>query len=313
MVCYQFSRLGGDLSTRGIESVVQQLQTDLVLHGQRLSRVVPGFRKRYLPVLSRYSQPFAVRNLRSDAAFVMRPPSQLVFNAAGFRLFHAPIDASEASGELTLELATIARQIATEQLVVHELDHVTTGLITFQDVQHLKAIAGAGILGELDLIADARAARICARLEMLRAQERGIPNYASRLQQQFLVMGSFAFPAFRAPADKMHKRQRFLGIAMMAARVNGFLWNDCRLAEGALPIDTPIYPYVDLCGRILLCAFNPDRILLGNAVEVDPKLLRQTCDDLDRVPFARSVARAGHLLEQLGPVAGPIAEELLAG
>lgn len=312
---FSFSRFpigGAILKTRDIQEAAQQLQADLGLHSRALTRAVPSFGSRYPRLLTLYSKPFAVRRLRTDAAFVVRPPRQLVFNASGFQLFHAPINASEAAGELTSELADIARQIATEQLVVHELDHVTTGLIQFSDVQHLKAIAGLNVLGEMDLVADARAAQICARLEMFRAQERGKANYASRLQQQLLVMGTYAFPAFQAPAGKMHKRQRFLGLAMMAARVSGYLWNDCRLDEGELPIDTPIYPYVDLTGRILLCAFNPDRMLLGNAVDVDARLLKQTCDELDSVTFARSVARAGRLLEQVGPVAGPVANQLIA-
>jgi hypothetical protein len=291
------------LKAQEIQRVVRTLQRDLHHFGPRLGRTVPDFSSRFSPILRSFSKPFRVAKLATAAAFEVGPKRQLTFNSAAFRMFHKPINRMQRLGQIPHDMAVIARQIAIEQLVVHELTHVSVGLVHFADVQALKGLVGVNALGELDLIADASAARICARLEMFRADERGAPNYASRLLQQLYVMGRFAFPAFGAPADKLHKRQRFLGLAMMAARVDDFLRREesCKLLEGEFPIDTAVYPYVNLAdGIILISAFAPDRVLWGGEAHVDQQFLVSTCDDLDSVPFEVSVDRAAKILRQIG-------------
>ncbi|WP_315752474.1 hypothetical protein, partial [Bradyrhizobium sp. SZCCHNR30922] len=134
-----------------LQHIAQCLQRDLDYHSKRLARAIPGYARRFGPSLKLYPKPYLVKNLRTDAAFKLSPSGQLTFNAAGIRLFHRPIDEKEAAGLLPSDLADTARQIAVEQLIVHELDHVSTGLITFDDVQALKAIAGSNTLGEIDL------------------------------------------------------------------------------------------------------------------------------------------------------------------
>jgi hypothetical protein len=298
----------GFLNGRQIEKVVQTLQQDLIRFAPRLARIVPDFSSRFAPLLKTYSQPFLVRKLRSDGAFAVGPGRQITFNATSFRLFHDAIDRLERSCGIPGEMAVIAHQIAVEQLVVHELTHVSVGLVHFTDVQKFKGVVGVNALGELDLIADVTAARICARLEMFRAQEKGSMMYGSRFLQQLFVMGNFAFPAFGAPASKFHKRQRFLGLAMIAARAQNFLGRaSCKSEDGEFAMDTPLYPHLDDAREeILISAFDPDRVLWGGSVKVDSKLLKLTCDDLDSVPFAVSIARAGKLLHQMGRLKGPV-------
>lgn len=295
------------MNLRELQNRVATLQNDLLHFGPRLARVLPDFSYRYAPAMRRYPRPFRVKKLSGDGAFEAAR-RQLTFNATSFEMFHAPIDSLQASGNLPPDIAAIARDIAVEQLVLHEISHITVGLVHFSDVKALKGLIGVSALGELDLIADVSAARIGARLEMLRAQERGSANFASRLLQQLYVMGNYAFPAFRAPADKPHKRQRFLGLAMMAARILDFMQRtpSCQLGDSELPIDTPLHPHFDADGNILISAFMPDRVIWGTAARVSPELLQKTCDDLDRVPFAVSVARAGILLQQIGKIKGPI-------
>jgi hypothetical protein len=296
------------LELHRIQEIAQWLQRDLGYHAPRMARAIPGYGRRFGPSLKVYPKPYLVKNLKTDAAFKLARSGQLIFNAAGVRLFHQPIDEKEACGALAPDMADVARQIAVEQLIVHELDHVSTGLIRFSDVQALKAIAGSNALGEIDLRADISGAQICARLEMFRAQERGAANYATRLQQQLFVMGTYAFPAFQAPADKSHKRQRFLGLAMTAARIHGFLSRGAKLEPGELPIDVAIYPQIDVSrGRILLFAYYPERFIWGHTTEVDPAFLAATCNGLDSEPFARSVGRAARILREIGPITNPVA------
>lgn len=302
----QYSAGEDNLTLRGLREGVLSLQKDLHVLGPKLARVVPDFSNRYAPVLQTYREPFRVRPLVNCGAF-KASRRQITFNATSFRIFQRPINAAEAAGTLTPDLAAIVRHIALEQLVLHELSHITVGLIRFGDVQALKGMIGVHALGELDLVADASAARIGARLEMLRAQEKGDANYASRLLQQLFVMGNYAFPAFGAPTDKPHKRQRFLGLAMMAARVHEFMRRDtpCKLERGELTVDTPLYPYFEPDGKMLVSAFAPDRILWGGgAVRVDPQLLSLTCEELDKVPFQVSVSRAAELLRAIAKFSG---------
>lgn len=291
----------GSLNTQEILECAHNLQRDMVGFAPRLSRVVPDFRARFAPALAAYPLPFQIKKLRDDGAFAVAT-RQLVFNLNSFRLFHAPIDRMERQGLITADNASIARQIAIEQLIVHEMTHLTVGLINFEDVQHLKTLMGPNILGELDLIADATAARICARLEMYRAEEKRTANYAWRLQQQLFVMGNFALPAFGAPADKPHKRRRFLGLAMMTARLNDFLNQSGRkLPAIEYPIDTPLYPYVDpASGVMLISAFNADRTIWGKTANVDAGLLKLTYDEIETATFAETVNRASMLLKQAG-------------
>lgn len=295
------------MDKQAVQQVAQLLQRDLGFFGARLCRVVPGFRTHFAPVVSAYSRPFLVKRLRTGGAFRVGRPGELIFNYSGFRLFHGPIDRLESAGAIPPYEADVARSIAVEQLVVHELAHVSAGLIAFSDVQVLKALAGPNALGEDDLQADIAAAKICSRLEMLRAQEKRRPNYATRLLQQLLVMGSYALPAFGAPSDKPHKRRRFLGLAMMAARIHGFLEQGGQLRPGELAFDIPIYPLVDPGkGQILLSTFSPQRTILGSATEVDRSLLNLTLHELEHVPFQVSVARAAILLREIGPVTNPV-------
>lgn len=247
-----------------VQEQAQLLQQEVAYYAPRLSRAVPGFRAQFTPLLSTYTKPFLVKALRTGAAFRLGRDGQLVFNYSSFRLFHGPIDKLEAAGKIPAYEADVARRTAVEQLIVHELVHVSLGLISFFDVQVLKALAGTNALGEDDLQADVTAAKICARLEMFRAEEKGNENYATRVLQQLFVMGSYAAPAFGAPADKPHKRQRFLGLAMMAARLHLYLEGGGKLGIGEPPIDVPIYPLVDAGqGQVLLSIFNPQRSIWG--------------------------------------------------
>lgn len=289
------------MNTQEILECAHNLQRDLVGFTPRLSRAVPDFRARFAPVLAAHPLPFQIKKLRDDGAFAVAS-RQLIFNLNSFRLFHAPIDRMERQRLIAPDNATIARQIAIEQLIIHEMTHLTIGLISFEDVQHLKTLMGPNVLGELDLIADTTAARICARLEMYRAQEKGAANYAWRLQQQLFVMGNFALPAFGAPADKPHKRRRFLGLAMMTARLNDFLNQSGRkLPTIEYPIDTPLYPYVDpVSGIMLISAFNADRTIWGKTANVDIGLLKQTYHEIETATFAETVNRASILLKQTG-------------
>ena len=287
-----------------LQSALHALQRDLSHHAAYLARVLPDFRPRYLPLLDRYSQPFRVRRLDHQGAFeVNNRRDQLTFNASSYESFHRPIFALEQAGGITHDHAEIARHIATEQLTLHELSHVTVGLVDFADVAPFKELVGTRALGETDVVADISAARICARLEMARAEERGWAGYASRLLQQLYVMGQFAFPAFRAPADKPHKRQRFLGLAMTAALTRDFLRRAVgpNVKAGEFPLGTPLFPYFDEdSGKMLIGAFNPDRQMWGRVATVDPELLKQTLSGLDNEPFHVSVDGAAKLLAQIG-------------
>lgn len=291
-------------SITSLQSALQELQRDLGHHATYLARVLPDFRPRYQPLLEHYSQPFRVRRLDHDGAFeVNNRRRQLTFNATSYELFHQPISALQQAGGITRDHAEIAKHIANEQLTMHELSHVTVGLVHFADVAPFKELVGTRALGETDVVADVSAARICARLEMARAEEKGWAGYASRLLQQLYVMGQFAFPAFRAPADKPHKRQRFLGVAMTAALTRDFLRRDVgpNVKAGEFPLGTPMFPYLDEdSGRMLIGAFNPDRQIWGRLANVDPELLKQTLSGLDTVPFQVSVDRAARLLAQIG-------------
>ncbi|MDR6660579.1 hypothetical protein J2W51_003149 [Tardiphaga robiniae] len=299
------------MNTQDIVESARALQADLIGFSPRLSRVVPDFSSRFAPLLKAYPRPFLVKKFKNDSAFTVTP-RQLSFNLASVRLFHEPIDKMEHRKLMPPDIADIARHIAIEQLIVHEMTHLSVGLIRFDEVQTFKRLVGVNALGELDLIADATAARVCARLEMYRAQEKGTPNYASRLLQQIYVMGDFALPAFGAPPDKLHKRQRFLGLAMMAARLHDFLERGGRyLAASEYPIDTPLYPYVDIdAGVVMISAFNPDRTLWGTTANVDASLLKTACDNLEKVAFAETVNHARQLLNQIGVLQSPALQAL---
>jgi hypothetical protein len=287
-----------------VKDTALALQNELVARGSQLSRCVPDFGSRYLPVLRKFIRPFRVEAIATDAAFEADlNERQLTFSKASFEMFHRPINEAEAYGLIPPEIATIARQIASEQLIVHELAHIPQGIVHFEDVEALKTLVSPMVLGEFDLVADASAARLCARLEMLRAEEKGWPCFADRLVQQLYVMGEYAFKAFKAPANKPHKRQRFLGIAMMTAVAQDALsrGEPPRRTAGGFPIGTPLFPYFDqLDGSMLIFAFDPDRVVWGRPGRVDRDLLRQTCEGLDTVSFAVSVSRAAVLLEQFG-------------
>jgi hypothetical protein len=290
---------------RHLQTAVASFETDLRHHSRRLRRVVPDFRAFYQPALEVYSRPFRVARLPGDGAFAQDERRRLLtFNVAGFQLFHAPIDQLERQGAIPPEQAVIARAIANEQLVAHELVHVGQNLSHFEDVQVLKRLAGPQVLALLDVAADASAARLCARIEMLRAQEKGWTRFAWRLQQQLYVMGEFAFKAFKAPADKPHKRQRFLGLTMEAAMTNQALESKRapRRDAGELPLGTAVFPYFETDGSLMICALDPGLVLWGRPAAVDPDLLRLTCEEIDTAPFAVSVARAKVLLAQVGPL-----------
>ena len=284
-----------------LQAGVEILQRDLLHHRADIGRARPDFESRIGRRLS-VSEPFQVRRLASDAAFETDKLNRFVFNANAFAAFHKPIDDLERTGGIGAEAAAVARQMAVEQLVVHELAHVGIGLVHFEDVQPFKRMVGTDVLAEIDIVADGTAAHVCALLETLRADERGSLSLPHRFLDQLTLMGNFAFPAFHAPPNKPHKRRRFLGLTMMAARVKSHL-NVGSLPDvgaGELPLYAPIYPYTNCEGEVLICAFNPDRVIWGRAAKVDKILLALTLDEIDAAPFAVSVARASKLLQQVG-------------
>jgi len=286
-----------------LQESVEILHRDLLHHRAEITRARPDFEVRIGRYLSA-SKPFEVRPLASDAAFEFTEPNHFVFNANAFAAFHKPIDELERADGIDAQAAMDARQMAIEQLVLHELAHVGIGLVHFEDVQPFKEMVGVNALAEVDVVADGTAAHICAVLETLRAGERGPTALARRYLHQLMLMGSFAFPAFHAPPDKPHKRRRFLGVTMMAARVKAHL--DAGVLPdvdaGELPLYAPIYPYTGDKGDILVCAFNPDRVLWGRKAKVDKNLLALTMDELDSSTFAVSLDRATRLLQQIGPL-----------
>jgi hypothetical protein len=288
------------MDVRALQAGVEALQRDLLRFRAEIARERPDFEARIARQLSQAT--FEVRPLASDAAFDLVSSNHFIFNANSFRSFHAPIEALERSGDIDAETAACAKHMANEQLVVHELTHVGVGLVHFEDVQPFKELVGNNALAELDIVADGAAAHICALLEHHRAGERGELAVARRYLHQLFLMGNFALPAFRAPADKPHKRRRFLGLAMMAARANTCLASGTMpdVTAGELPLYAPIYPYTTNEGDVIVCAFNPDRIVWGRKASVDRGLLAQTLDELDTAPFALSVHRASTLLQQIG-------------
>jgi hypothetical protein len=284
-----------------------ELQRDLGAWSNDLARVEPSFRRAYLPVLKQFDKPFDSQAFHgTTAAFVVdRDRHQLVFNSAALEVFQRQINDMERDSLIPVEMAAVARHIAIEQFVLHELPHLTIqGIGNYEDIAPLKKLAGREALAEFDLRADFLATRVGARLEMLRAGERGWQCYASRLLQQQYVMGEFAFKAFKAPAEKPHKRQRFLGIAMATALTRNALWNarPPRKSAGGLPIGTPIMPYFDTDGLMILFKFDPEKSMWGRPRTVDSNLLISTCAGLDERPFASSVDKAARLLEQYGTI-----------
>jgi hypothetical protein len=288
---------------RPIEETANRLRRDLELWGPALRKVIRDFDAGYLQTLIAYPGDFRVDLLDTDASFVTDIDSRsIVFNRAGIRAFVRPINRMAKRGEISGEIADIAREIAIEQFVIHELGHCRQNLISFDDVQQVKSLAGPMVLGELDVVADARTVEVCARLEYLRADERGGLCLASRVRDQLYVMGEFAFKAFKAPLDKPHKISRFLGLTMMAARAHSALESGVvpRRLEGSIELTVPLFPQFNLdTGSMLIFAFDADRIIWSMGM-VDPTLLKLTCVELDSAPFAVSIARATELLRQLG-------------
>lgn len=289
---------------------IQVLQRDLMHHRADISRSRPDFETRIGRYLSP-SRPFDVQYFQSDAAFIMDQSGAVTFNASAIEAFHQPINDAEAGNRIGKEAAESARQMAIEQLVVHELAHVGIGLTHFEDVQFFKSVVGTDALGEIDVAADGAAAHICALLEVFRADDTRPLAIAHRFLEQLVLMGTFAFPAFKSPADKPHKRRRFLGLAMMAARAQYCIETGDvpDLLRGDLPLEASIYPYCKDDGEVLICAFNPDRVLWGRTARVDVALLATTLDELDSADFAVSVQRATRLLSEMGTLAiAPVSE-----
>jgi hypothetical protein len=114
--------------------------------------------------------------------------------------------------------------------------------------------------------------------------------------------GRICVKAFKSPPEKPHKVSRFLGLAMMAARVHHAIESGVEAGPsvGTLDLATPLFPQFDLSnGSIIVFAFEPDRLIWASG-NVDADLLRITCSGLDKAEFAVSVARATELLRQLG-------------
>jgi len=189
----------------------------------------------------------------------------------------------------------------------HELFHA--GPQNMASVAIARAIAqGASSfqLGIMDLKADVFAGQCAAAIDCKKRNNSTDYFYFWNFQQQLVMNLDFWIPQVKAPAIKPHKRMRFLGQAMMAARIDDALQHFSDIDVGDLPLDVGLFPLTDSDGCALtILALSPEMAVWMEPRNINPSALANIVDGLESRRAAETVALARQVLYELGQCKAP--------
>jgi hypothetical protein len=160
-----------------------------------------------------------------------RSADAVLFNQDAVDQMHRECDALRERYVLDSRTYNALRQLCVELYIAHEFMHITQNLVDFCHVREVKAAAGNGDkIGELDIIADVRAAQLVARVQVLRTGHScghdGLSDclcYAYAFKNAVSVIGHISPKAFGCPPDKPAKVRRAGAIVLIAARTQAHI------------------------------------------------------------------------------------------
>jgi hypothetical protein len=278
---------------RLVECVAHNLQRELGLHSRDIENIYPGGR-RFLAGLEQFPKSFIVREFdesNSEAAFIANTVTgQLEFNINPLHGVYRLIARRIGSKQLRRELV----QCAVENFMVHEFYHAASRLTDHSDARLISRLASPDELAVIDLYADIFAAKCCSILACHRKGGSISELYYSEMLQQLIVGLEFWVPLVKAPPEKPHKQKRFMGAALMAARLA------YAPADDGLPLDTPLWPWFNLeSGELLIMAWEPDPTVWAKAI-MNVEVLRDLSANIDSRPAAITIEAARRILISLG-------------
>lgn len=269
------------------------------LHDCRVGarRLVPDIEKKLLSILGQFPRGFEAGDTKGSGAILL-DRGVIVLDRGAIEMMWETI--SSLGEDAETEAALLVRAI--ELFAVHETLHISQGIARIDDVQLIKRVAPLDVLGQLDLVADHDAARFVAALHVARGGGEGRQRYLEELLTTQVMINQVAPQTFKAPADKPHKRHRFLGIALHAALLHRLLstgrWME--FEERHFSLDEPIYPFVGVeVGQIVLTRIGSVSGPVVTIIQVLPSFLKELMDGLDTEKFATSFARVAKVIENI--------------
>lgn len=272
-----------------VECVAAELWRDVLLYQPLFERHLPIQIGRFVAALGRLPDPITVESLTgadAESAFKFEPATgELILNLDGILSVLRLIQASTRNRHYRRALC----KISVEQQIFHELYHFATDLVRHTDASWLSQNAPEK-LGEIDLRADVFAATAGALLERFRRSPDPDFEYYEAFYQQLVVMLEFALPIFGAPSEKLHKQQRFLGLALMAAGLKHMLESRKANSFTSTIFETPLWPiWTDDRNEFAILALAPDPVFFISPTAVDPNILGELLDNLDHHPVGTIV------------------------
>lgn len=288
------------------ECVSRHLRQDLLQLAPHPHHISPSVMYRMRATLETFPKPFTFRFFdgpdRDSAFHADKESGTIEFNLGPIngvyrRALGLPFDK---------ETRRQAVQDALEQFLLHELYHGIQNLLPHSHVRMIAKMSSPLQIGIVDLFADRFAASARAEIECYRCGNFSEHFYLSRFLVELTLMLDLWVPHVKAPAEKQHKRLRFAGEALMAARAKHTLKFGIDARSDPLPLNTPLLPLVELADRSMaIMAFAPDPIFWLPPTDLDHKTLNAVqalLSGLDSQSAATSIKIAEALLRKFGKI-----------
>lgn len=273
--------------------IIRELQRDLIVHEGRIRRFVTGYDDVLKPLKGVKS--FALTQEAGEAAFVLDKKSgRMAISSQGLdRMI------SQAAKLERGRLGRANKRLAVETYVAHEVVHIGQNLADFADVQDIKISAGVELLGQMDLMADIRAGSVVAGVNLARKGPVDLLSYAKELKATLSFQGEVGTKAFKAPATKIHKVQRALGLALSVIHLDAAV----RIMERepgwipSFPLDAVLWPIIGSDKRWTVLRLLPNIRVEHRSVALDDEDINSLVDLLHNAPFQDVVDAVRRSLE----------------
>lgn len=269
-----------------------------------IERRLSGSCSRLIAVIDKYE--FKVTLESGESAFELDSDTQTItFRGSALIQVWNSLDDLSSEVDLGTEETLRAKQAGFNQLVIHELIHVTQLLWDFSAIPDVKAGLPKLGLPILDLAADVESAFMSAQIECSRL---GITDDDSILRQianallRAYVIGAFVFDARTNPA----KRQRAIGLIISLVLIQAKA--DKRLGADVLnPNWTPIAPVLafDISESHRFNGFILSEhigLLLSHNGVPDGDLLDELWESVGSLPVERIISLVSTFLKAAGAI-----------
>ncbi len=298
----------GSYSERVLTCVASRAVQEMLDARMEINERLGDSATRLWRTLQLYPAGIAVRRfdaVDTEGAFRIHPQTrEIEFNLSPFRLLVEEVRKKICDPRERFEIMVEG----VRQFVFHEVYHLTRqNFVLHSEAQAISHAASPNFLAMMDLAADIFAAKCGAMVECRKLGDNTESGYLDALYRKLLISLDFWVPRMKAPASKVHKRMRFWGHALMAARILSALDPNADAIDEGLGLDVPLFPIVDFeREQILIFAISPEPVLWIAPTRINLELVqdiisnferRSAIDTIERtVVILKSVLAAGCLL-----------------